>query len=169
MPTKKKPEAPIGLDVGADAPNMTALDDAGNTVKLMDLAGEKGLALLFMRSVDWCSICKKQTRLLGEISEQMRGEGWPVASLCYDSPDILADFKEKHSLDFPMLSDENSAVIDAYALRNTRPKPGSRSVGIPHPAFVFIGTDGTVKQVLRETNYMKRPQNEDVLAAAQAL
>ncbi len=169
MPAKKKPEAPIGLEVGTDAPNLAVLDETGKTVYLMDLAGEKGLALLFMRSVGWCAFCKKQTRLLGEISEEMREAGWPVAALSYDSAEVLAAFKDQHDLDFPLLSDENSAVIDGYALRNTRVKPDSRSVGVPHPAFVFIGTDGTVKQVLRETNYMKRPQNEDVLAAAQEL
>lgn len=169
MPAKKKPEAPIGLEIGTDAPNMAVLDETGKTVNLLDLAGNKGLALLFMRSVGWCAFCKKQTRLLGEISDEMRDAGWPVATLSYDSTDILAAFKDQHSLDFPLLSDESSAVIDAYALRNTRVKPDSRSVGVPHPAFVFIGNDGTVKHVLRETNYMKRPQNEDVLETARTM
>ena len=157
------------MEIGADAPNLQLPDETGKTTSLMDLAGEKGLALLFIRSVGWCAFCKKQTRLLVEISAEMREVGWPVAALSYDSPDILIAIKEQHSLDFPLLSDEQSVVIDAYALRNNRVKPESRSVGVPHPAFVFIGHDGTVKHVLRETNYMKRPQNDEVLALAKAL
>lgn len=68
-----------------------------------------------------------------------------------------------------LLSDEGSVAIDAYNLRNKGVKPGGKSVGVPHPAVVFVGADGTVKETLRHKGYQTRPSAEEVVATAKSL
>ena len=166
---KKKPEAPIGLEIGTKAPVMALITSTGQTVDYATLSGQQGLVLTFVRSLEWCPFCKKQIRLLNQIAPELAELGWKAASLTYDSPEKLTAFGEANSIEIPMISDEDSAVIDAFQLRNTRVKPGGRSEGVPHPAVVFIGGDGEIKAMLREPNYMKRPEPEAVVAQAKAL
>lgn len=75
---------------------------------------------------------------------------------------------EEHgrTLDFPLLSDPEHAVIDRYGLRNEN-DPGGRP--IPHPATFVIDRDGRVRWKVVETDYRLRPSNEDILAALEAV
>ena len=164
-----KQEEPIGPEVGALAANSDLKDDMGTTLKLFDQMGESGIAIAFVRSLGWCPFCKKQIRLLDEVRDKLAGLGWNIASLTYDTPEVLQAFREKTGVSLDLLSDEGSVAIDAYNLRNKGVKPGGKSVGVPHPAVVFIGKDGTVKEMLRHKGYQTRPSAEDVVEAAKAL
>ena len=70
---------------------------------------------------------------------------------------------------YPLLSDPGSDTIKAFNLLNADMKPSARTYGVPHPAVVFVGADGTVKAMLREEGYKDRPANEAVIEAAEAL
>lgn len=164
-----KQEEPIGPEIGTSAPNSDLKDDTGSALKLFDRMGDNGVAVAFARSLGWCPFCKKQIRLLDEVRDELAGLGWNVASLTYDAPDILQAFREKTGVRLDLLADEGSVAIDAYNLRNKGVKPGGKSVGVPHPAVVFVGKDGTVKEMLRHKGYQTRPSAEDVVAAAKAL
>ena len=164
-----KQEEPIGPEVGALAANSDLKDDMGTTLKLFDQMGESGIAIAFVRSLGWCPFCKKQIRLLDEVRDKLAGLGWNIASLTHDIPEVLQSFREKTGVSLDLLSDEGSVAIDAYNLRNKGVKPGGKSVGVPHPAVVFVGKDGTVKEMLRHNGYQTRPSAEDVVEAAKAL
>ena len=45
-------------------------------------------------------------------------------------------------------------MIDLYGLRN--PNAVAYAVGVPHPGFVIVGTDGTIKAKLFYDGYMPR-------------
>lgn len=165
----KKPEMSIGLEDGTMAPN-TKVKTADCTVTpLLEMAGEKGLVVAFVRSLGWCPFCKKQIRLLDEVEDQIAAEGWQVVSLTYDAPDVLQAFRAKTGVSIPLLSDEGSAAIDAFGLRNHGVKPGGKSVGVPHPAVVLIGKDGTILKTLRHSGYQTRPSAEEVVDAIKSL
>lgn len=164
-----KQEESIGPEIGAAATNSVLKDDTGAALKLFDHMGDSGIAIAFVRSLGWCPFCKKQIRLLDEVRDELAGLGWTIVSLTYDAPDVLQTFREKTGVSLDLLSDEGSEAIDAYNLRNKGVKPGGKSVGVPHPAVVFIGKDGTVKEMLRHKGYQTRPSAEDVVAAAKAL
>lgn len=75
---------------------------------------------------------------------------------------------EEHgrTLDFPLLSDPDHAVIDRYGLRNL---DDPRDRPIPHPATFVIDRDGIVRWKVVETDYRLRPSNQDILSALDAL
>jgi len=74
----------------------------------------------------------------------------------------------KGSLGFPLLSDWDSRVIDAYGLRDPAYK-GQGLEGIPRPAVYIIDKKGRVAWVRVEKNYRERPTNADISAALDAL
>jgi peroxiredoxin Q/BCP len=149
--------AQIGPVVGATAPAFTATTSAGVSADLAAISGTNGAVIVFSRSLDWCPYCKKQAIELETIAVEMDAAGWPITLVTYDPTDALAAFASDKDVSYTLLSDADSSMIDAFGLRNTEMKAGSRFDGIPHPAIVFISKDGTVRAVQREEGYKDRP------------
>ncbi len=51
--------------------------------------------------------------------ERLREEGLGLATISYDSTEILAVFSREHDISFPLLSDVGSATITSYGILNT--------------------------------------------------
>lgn len=162
--------AAIGPEVGSVAPTFSALDaTTGAPLTLTGISGEHGAVVVFSRSLDWCPFCKKQSLDLKEAAAPLAEKGWTLNLVTYDAPEILAGYAEKEAIPYRLMSDTNSAMIDAFGLRNFDMAGKGRYDGIPHPAIIFIGTDGVVKAMLREEGYKDRPPVETVLETADEL
>jgi len=159
----------IGLALGQSAPAVQLLRQNGEAAGLTDVMGEKGVAIAFVRSADWCPYCQKQLKQIDDISGELAEMGWPLVAISYDDPDILSKFADKNGLGFELLSDPDSAAIMAFNLLNEEMKSGSRYYGIPHPAIMFVGTDETIRAVLREEGYKNRPSLDVILQIAEQL
>lgn len=161
--------AAIGPVIDAPAPTFSGLNAQGEAITLEDVAGSEGTILVFVRSADWCPFCKRQLIELSENAETLKAQGWQVVGLSYDTPEKLAKFSAKSDITYPLVSDTDSATIIAFGLLNEEVGINSRSYGIPHPAIVFIDAEGTVKAVLREEGYRKRPEIEQITETVTAL
>jgi len=101
-----------------------------------------------------------------ELQEQAEGfgkKGLAVASLSYDSTAILKDFAERKKVTFPMLSDPESKVIQAFGILNTNIEPGNMAYGIPFPGLYIIDAQGVVKAKYFEDDHRERYTAADVL------
>ncbi len=159
----------LGPKVGAKAPAFTLIAGNGESRSLQGIAGEKGVALVFVRSADWCPFCKLQLKNLNEVAGEMDALGWPIVGASYDSTEILEAFAKANGLDYTLMSDPGSKAIDVFGIRNETVGGSARFNGIPHPIILFIAKDGTVKAKLYEEAYQKRPPSELVLSTARGL
>jgi hypothetical protein len=82
--------------------------------------------------------------------------GVHIAAVSYDSQEILASFAQKHSIGFPLLSDQGSAVISKFGIFNANMAPDLRAYGVPHPVEYLVTPDGTVVKKYFVTNYQHR-------------
>lgn len=159
----------IGLAKGASVPEVMEVTSGGAPVSLASIAGQNGTVVVFFRSADWCPFCKKQLIELESAAAPLAEAGWNLAALSYDSVETLAKFKARSELSYTLISDEDSSTIRSFGLFNEDSKEGSRFYGIPHPAIVFVGADGTVREMLREEGYKDRPPAELVVSTALSL
>lgn len=157
--------AEIGVPAGQAMPHDLSLQDQdGQRQSFESLRGEKGLVLVFVRSVDWCPYCQAQLVDLGEESAAITTLGYNIAAISYDSPDKLQDFVSKHHFTFPILSDEHSRAIKQFDILNEEMQEGTEFYGIPHPGIYVIGADGVIQGKLFEKDYKNRPPVDDVVA-----
>lgn len=154
------------LEVGDSIPKtFEALDSLGREMNFESVKGENGLVLIFTRSADWCQYCKAQLRDWNSHVALVNEAGYKLAAISYDTPEQLGKFHEANQLSYTLLSDEASAMIDAFGIRNTKFSEGSRFYGIPNPAIYVIDANGKITSVFREENYQERPEVAEVLAA----
>ena len=153
-----------GPDQGQTIPTFSLPDQNGAVRSLIDLAGPKGLLLVFHRSANWCQYCRSQLVELELSRALLEKSGVRVAAVSYDSQEILAAFAQKHSIGYPLLSDRNSETIRSFGILNENMAPHLRSHGVPHPVEYLVSPDGTVLKKYFVPNYMHR-----VAASAVAL
>jgi len=144
-----------GPSVGAKAPPIAALDQSGKPRDFASLAGPKGLWILFTRSADWCPFCKSQLVELSTQAAAIRKLGYGVAALSYDQPAALAHFANRRQIQYPLLSDPDSKVIDAFGIRNENIKDGFAK-GVPHPGMFLIDGNGRIEAKYFEEDYRER-------------
>lgn len=163
-------DAPFGPKVGTRAPAVGALPDQDGKVRtLTELAGTKGVVLMFFRSAEWCPYCQAQLIAMNGGAAAIEQRGYKLVALSYDQPDKAKAFTERRAITYTLLSDPASQVIDRWGLRDPQYKEGSRAYGVPRPAIFVIDRKGVIRASLAEETYQKRPPVEAVVAALDAV
>lgn len=160
----------IGPAVGAKIPMpFKALDKTGAPKTYADITGKNGTVLLFVRSASWCPFCQIQLIDVNRITADLAKRGYTLAALSYDSPEVLATFATQRGINYTLLSDKKSEMIDAFDIRDPQYPEGNMAHGVPKPAIFVIDTKGVVQAKLAEDGYRTRPLNEAMLAAVDGL
>jgi len=81
--------------------------------------------------------------------KQIKATGTQLVGISYDSTATLGEFAKKQKISFPLLSDKDSKVIDAFGVRNEEAR--GRGNGIPHPATFVIDKHGKIRAKLPGT------------------
>jgi peroxiredoxin len=96
-----------------------------------------------------------------------------VVGISYDSVEVLQRFATKRGISFSLLSDPDSKVITAYALRNKETagkKLGNINLdGIPYPGTLVVDRDGVLRAKLFVDGYRERHSTVELVKAASAL
>jgi hypothetical protein len=100
---------------------------------------------------------------LQDSVEGLKRNGVNVASISYDSPEILVRFADQYHITYPMLSDRDSLIIHKFGILNTNVPPGTRFYGIPFPGQYLLTPDGIVRDKLFLPDYQTRPTASEVL------
>ncbi len=158
---------PPGLKVGETAPDFTLAGSPPEPVALQALRAHGPVAVVFVRSADWCPFCRRQLQDLEAALPQFKSAGLQLVAVSYDSAATNAAAARKLGLTFPLLSDVGSKVIDAYGIRNH--EATGRGEGIPHPTVFIVDRDGIIRGKLLRDNYRDRPESAEIIAAARDL
>lgn len=85
---------------------------------------------------------------LQQTLRKVRDEGHEIFAISNDTVDRLAEFSDRHGIEFSLLSDEASEVIRAFGILNTLIEPGEgkhmRWYGIPYPGTYVTDSNGIV-------------------------
>ncbi len=104
------------------------------------------------------------------IKESLEEAGYSVFAISNDPVEILADFASKHDISFPLLSDNDSAVIREFGIMNQliRPDEGQsmRWYGIPYPGTYYVDTNMVVTDKDFHQHHARRASGSSVLARA---
>jgi peroxiredoxin len=154
------------LQVGDKAPAFSLFSDDKKEVKLADYAGQKVILLFFPMA--FTSVCTTELCSMRDDIAYYDGLDAKILAISVDSPFTLAKFKEDQRLNFPLLSDFNKGVSEAYGAMYTDFVFGLKGVS-KRAAFVIdqagdiryievlenageIPNFGAVKETLAELN-----------------
>jgi peroxiredoxin Q/BCP len=146
------------LKVGDKAPSFSLEDQNGRTVSLADFRGTK-LLLYFYPKADTPG-CTRQACSVRDSAELLQEAGAAVVGISPDEPQKQKNFDDKYDLRFPLLSDPDHQVAEAYGAWGKKSLYGKSYEGIIRSSFL-IDEDGKVLQA----TYGVKP--EDTVPKAQ--
>ena len=150
----------LGPALGETIPHDLSLATAnGDNENFESLTGEKGMALFFIRSVDWCPYCQAQAIEVDGRAKEFQDRGLNIVFLSYDPPEEQQAFIQRRNVKSVLLSDTESEVIKAFGLFNDNYDEGSRGYGVPHPAVFIVNNDREVAAKLYESDFLSNDKS----------
>lgn len=146
------------LKVGDQAPPFSLKDQNGRTVSLTDFRGTR-LLLYFYPKADTPG-CTRQACSVRDAAEPLQEAGAAAVGISPDRPEVQKKFDDKYNLRFPLLSDPDHQVAEAYGVWGTKSMYGKSHQGIIRSSFL-IDEDGRILQA----TYGVKP--EDTVPKAQ--
>ncbi|WP_122260911.1 thioredoxin-dependent thiol peroxidase [Ornithinimicrobium cerasi] len=122
------------LEPGQPAPAFTLPDAQGREVSLSDFAGRK--LIIYVYPAAMTPGCTTQACDFRDNEAVFTREGYAVVGVSPDAPARLAQFAEKESLPFPLLSDESKEMLTAYGAYGEKQNYGKTVVGVIRSTFV---------------------------------
>ncbi|MEP4379508.1 MAG: redoxin domain-containing protein [Alphaproteobacteria bacterium] len=94
-----------------------------------------------------------QAVVWNENIEKIRAQGIEVVSVTADDVATVQRFAKLRKIDYPLLSDANRDVINAFGLFNDRFPEGSRYRGTAIPMVIVANAEGVVTHVYNGHGY----------------
>jgi thioredoxin-dependent peroxiredoxin len=152
------------LEVGKKAPAFTMESSDGGKVKLSDLAGK--VVVLYFYPRDNTPGCTTEAEGFRDALPGLKKLGAVVLGVSKDSIASHCKFRDKYELNFPLLSDPDGKVLEAYGAWGDKNMYGKKMKGIIR-STVLIGKDGKVKKHWAKVTV--KGHVDDVIAAVKDL
>ena len=133
------------LEPGQPAPDFALLDQDGVTRTLSEFRGEQ--VILFVYPQAMTPACTKEACEFQESTAPLAAAGYRVLGLSRDSVERLQRFADRDQLDYPLLSDPDTAVHVAYGAYGEKNSYGRIVEGVIRSTFI-IDTEGRISHAL---------------------
>jgi thioredoxin-dependent peroxiredoxin len=148
------------LAPGDTAPDFTLRDAQGNAVSLSALRGRR--VIIYFYPAAMTPGCTKEACDFRDSLSSLAAAGFAVIGISPDSPAKLAKFAERDGLTFPLLSDPDHKVLDAYGAYGEKMLYGKKSVGVLRSTFV-VDENGKIEKAqyaVKATGHVARLRAE---------
>jgi peroxiredoxin Q/BCP len=133
------------LSAGDQAPDFTLTDQDGTNVSLHDYAGRNVVVYFYPAAMT--PGCTKEACDFRDNLNSLKGAGYQVIGISKDDPATLRTFRDRDSLNFPLLSDPDLAVHKAYGAYGEKSLYGKTVTGVLRSTFV-VDEDGGIRLAL---------------------
>lgn len=132
------------LEVGKRAPAFKLASSDGSQVSLADFKGKNVVLYFYPR--DSTPGCTVQAQEFQKALPLLKKRNAVVLGVSRDSLESHCKFRDKYALTFPLLSDPDREVLEAYGAWGEKTLYGKKSLGIIRTT-VLIDEAGKVKQI----------------------
>jgi peroxiredoxin Q/BCP len=135
------------LTEGTIPPDFKLKSDDGKTYSLSDYRGKRQVVLYFYPKDDTPG-CTAEACSFRDSLSRLNKDGVQVLGVSLDDLESHKKFREKYSLNFPLLSDTDAKVSKAYGVYKLKNLYGNKFWGIERSTFI-VAKDGKLKKSIR--------------------
>ncbi|MGH7603324.1 MAG: peroxiredoxin family protein [Gemmatimonadaceae bacterium] len=172
-----------GIPVGQRVPDVHARDLDGKDVALSSLYARGSILLAFYRG-GWCPYCNTEIHALTAGFPEFQKRGVTPVAVSVDKPEAGAKLSATYSIPFPVLSDTDARIIEAFhVVKKVDAEEYAKMRGfgvdlesysgkthheIAIPALFLVDRSGVVRWAHSDPDYKVRPSIDQILAAIDA-
>jgi len=128
------------LKPGDDAPDFELPDGQGGTFRLHTMLKD-GPVVLYFYPADFTPVCTKQACMFRDAHQELAARGVRVVGINSMALHTHANFRKRHAIPFPLLSDPERKVIGPYG--------ADGFLGLVRRISYLIGSDGRIVDAAR--------------------
>ena len=137
----------MNLSVGDLAPEFTSTDQDGNSIKLSDFRKKK--VVMYFYPKDNTPGCTAESCNLRDNYELLQKQGYVVLGISTDGEKSHKKFIAKYDLPFPLISDVDKSVHEAYGTWALKKFMGKEYMGTLRTTFV-IDEEGKIEEIIEK-------------------
>lgn len=135
------------LTAGTPAPDVSLLDQNGNTVSISDFKGKKVLFYFYPKAMT--PGCTVQAQGLRDIKQELDDNNVVVLGVSIDPVKRLGKFIERDALNFTLLSDEDHTAAEKFGVWGEKKFMGKVYDGLHRISFL-IDENGVIEHVFNK-------------------
>ena len=135
------------LQIGHAAPTISMVDSDGNDFSIP--SGKK--TVLYFYPKDNTPGCTAQACNLNENLPALKAKGFQVVGVSIDSNASHTKFKSKFNLAFPLLSDPDHQIAEAFGVWVEKSMYGKQYMGVARTTFV-IDEQGIINDIIEKVD-----------------
>ncbi|GAB1509103.1 thioredoxin-dependent thiol peroxidase [Actinophytocola sp. KF-1] len=148
------------LAEGDPAPDFRLPDADGNEVSLSDFRGKH--VVVYFYPAAGTPGCTKQACDFRDNLAELNDAGFAVVGISPDKPEKLAKFVADEGLTFPLLSDVNREVLNAWGAYGEKQNYGRTYMGVIRSTFI-VDPEGKIEKAMynvRATGHVAKLRRE---------
>ena len=134
--------------IGSRAPSFSAPDANGQRISLSSFRGKK-IVVLYFYPKDNTSGCTKEACGFRDAHELYQQAGIQVLGVSPDSVASHQKFASEYALPFPLISDEDKQICEAYGVWQEKSMYGRKYMGVARTTFV-IDKQGRIAHIFEK-------------------
>ena len=135
------------LQIGHAAPTISMVDSDGNNFSIPN--GKK--TVLYFYPKDNTPGCTAQACNLNENLEALQAKGFQVVGVSIDSNASHTKFKAKYNLAFPLLSDPEHQLAEAFGVWVEKSMYGKQYMGVARTTFI-LDEKGIITDIIEKVD-----------------
>jgi thioredoxin-dependent peroxiredoxin len=135
--------------VGDPVLNFRLPSTEGKEISLKDFKGKS--VILYFYPKDDTPGCTAEACSFRDHNEELKKEGAVVLGISTDPLSSHQKFREKHNLNFPLLSDESADIAKMFGAWKEKNLYGRRTWGVARMTYL-IGPDGRIRKIYRKVD-----------------
>lgn len=149
------------MNVGDRIPEILGVDQYGKEIKASDYAGKK--IILYSYPKANTPGCTAEACSLQQHKAELEAKGYAVIGVSKDKQDAQMKFAEKFGLDFPLIADTETTLLQQLGCWGEKVACGRRTIGTIRTTYL-VDENGVIERIMGPKEIKTKIHAEQILA-----
>jgi len=148
------------MNIGDRIPETLGRDQDGREIKAADFRGRK--LVLYTYPKDNTQGCTAEACSLRDHREELRARGYEVVGVSKDTAASHRRFMERQGLDFPLIADTDTTLLQALGAWGEKSMCGKKVMGTLRTTYL-VNEDGVITHIFTPKQIKTKVHAEQIL------
>lgn len=148
------------MNVGDKIPEILGIDQNGNEIKASDYRGRK--IVLYSYPKANTSGCTAEACSLQQHKAELEEAGYAVIGVSKDKTEAQKKFADKYSLEFPLIADTETTLLQQLGAWGEKVTCGRHTVGILRTTYL-VDENGVIEKIFTPKEIKTKIHAEQIL------
>ncbi len=149
------------MEIGDKLPEVLGKDQDGKEIRTADFAGKK--FILYTYPKDNTSGCTAEACSLRDHRDELRALGYEIVGISKDSAASHQKFIEKHQLNFPLIADTDTTLLQQLGAWGEKTMCGRKTIGTLRTTYL-IDEEGRIADIFLPKQIKTKEHAEQIIA-----